>query len=105
MRQSESPMIVERMWPTCIGLATFGAEKSTTTVRPAPMSGAPNLSSLSKALALAAKASGKMRKLMNPGPAMSAVAMPARSRWPIISWANARGFLPLCLARTIAALL
>ena len=27
-RHSASPITVERMWPTCIGLATFGAEKS-----------------------------------------------------------------------------
>ena len=28
-----SPMTVERRWPTCIGLATLGEEKSMTTVR------------------------------------------------------------------------
>ena len=33
MRARESPRMVERMWPTCIGLATLGELKSTTTVR------------------------------------------------------------------------
>ena len=32
-RHRASPITVERMWPTCIGLATLGAEKSITKVR------------------------------------------------------------------------
>src|SRR6266567_1828490 len=32
-RARQSPSTVERMWPTCIGLATFGELKSMTTVR------------------------------------------------------------------------
>ena len=33
MRQTDSPMIVERRWPTCISFAMFGEEKSTRQVK------------------------------------------------------------------------
>ena len=36
-----SPMIEERRWPTCIGLATLGPPKSSTAVLPSPVCGAP----------------------------------------------------------------
>jgi len=35
-RQIVSPMIVDRRWPTCISLAMFGDEKSTSTFRAPP---------------------------------------------------------------------
>ncbi len=44
-RHRASPITVERMWPTCIGLATLGAEKSTTNVRGRAAGGTPSRAS------------------------------------------------------------
>ena len=45
MRASASPSTVLRMWPTCIGLATFGEPKSITIRRGFSASGTPSRSS------------------------------------------------------------
>ena len=64
--------MVERMWPTCIGLATFGELKSMTIFFARRGRGTPSRSSASSAREAFARASrGRRRKLMNPAPAIS----------------------------------
>jgi len=68
IRAKASPITVERTWPTCMGLATFGEEKSTT-IRNGWRTGAtPSRSSATAAASAAARASSRTRTLMKPGP-------------------------------------
>ena len=85
-------MTVERMWPTCIGLATLGEEKSMTTVRGSSggvMPGNPPASSSPSASAIQASRS---RTLRNPGPAISGGPASGSSRTaPATAEASSRG--------------
>ena len=67
----QSPMIVERRWPTCISLATLGDEKSTTArSTPAGRAGAHvEGPATSMATSLSPRASRESLMLMKPGPA------------------------------------
>jgi hypothetical protein len=97
-------MIVLRMCPTCICLATFGAEKSITTVRFSSTSPTPSRSSPSNASSVPASASDSTEKLMNPAPATVGVPHnPPVSTTPAICSASARGFIFITFASTIAA--
>ena len=72
VRARQSPRIVERMWPTCIGLATFGELKSMTTVR--GWRGLAQKTDVRRARRLAgvcASAGGLSRKFRKPAPAIS----------------------------------
>ena len=108
IRASASPITVERMWPTCIGLATFGELKSTTIVRGAAVASTPQRSSRTAAAPAAASASSRTRTFTKPGPAGSpggAKSRPkagsAASRRPI-SAARSRGLRPARFASAIA---
>ena len=102
MRASESPRIVERMWPTCIGFATFGDEKSTTSLR-AATSGVPSRSSAASAERCALIVAGFRRKLMNPAPAISGVSHRSSTcSFAMISVASWRGFARRGLASCMA---
>ncbi len=72
-RQRQSPMIVLRRWPTCISLAIFGLEKSTTTFCGSDISSTPRRSRSSVAIRSNSAATywGLSRRLMKPGPAIS----------------------------------
>ena len=103
-----SPMIVLRRWPTCICLATFGLEKSTTTV----------CGDLSLARCRVGPAGrrwhtatvpatywGFSRRLMKPGPATSGGSqMSLRSSCGDDCSASLRGLVLICLARAITPL-
>ena len=71
MRASESPRIVERMWPTCIGLATFGELKSTTTVRGETVFSKEQMFPARGRLQSFRDGSGFSRKFKKPAPAIS----------------------------------
>ena len=113
----QSPMMVERRWPTCISLATFGEEKSTTARdTPAGRLGAQvEGPSTSMAPSRAASASLESLMLMNPGPASEGGLEASRSGEPAgsaatIFAATSRGALgapsfPFSLPKTPMALL
>ena len=68
--QIVSPMMVDRKWPTCISLAMFGEEKSTTTLSllgtgggRTPFTSMSDISSDTN--------EGRRETLMKPGPAIS----------------------------------
>ena len=105
MRHRASPITVERMCPTCIGLATLGAEKSTTKVR--------GLADCRHAQPRVVDRGGELlgqpwsfsRKLMKPGPATSGGwQRSATSNRATTSAATSRGFLPNRLASGMAKL-
>ena len=92
-------MIVERMWPTCIGLATFGELKSMTMVF-----GCATFETSSPVNCAATKA-GFNRKLMKPAPAtVGGSQMPATSSWAMTFSARARGFSLRCFATAMMPL-
>src|ERR1700729_2388344 len=66
-----SPTMVVRKCPTCISLATFGEEYSTTTVCGVAVGASPSLGSPSICVACAAIQSSRSEKLMKPGPLTS----------------------------------
>ena len=70
-RAMASPTMVVRRCPTCISLATFGEEYSTTTVCGVAVGASPSLRSLSICEAWAAIQSSRRVKLMKPGPLTS----------------------------------
>src|SRR5947207_72025 len=70
-RAMASPTIVVRKCPTCISLATFGEEYSTTTVCGVAAGASPSRSSPSICVAWAAIQSSRRVKLMKPGPLTS----------------------------------
>ncbi len=104
-RCRESPIMDERRWPTCIGLATFGPPKSITSLRPEPLSGAPSRASPAIARMRPSSAASATSRLMKPGPAISTLAKSgsAFSRLAIFS-AIARGLALACLAAASAPL-
>ena len=63
-------MIVERKCPTCISLAMLGLEKSTTTGATASTAGTPRRSAPKRAASSSDSRSGRMVRLMKPGPAI-----------------------------------
>ena len=71
IRARQSPRIVLRMWPTCIGLATFGELKSMMIRSLSLATLTPNL--LSRKIAATPRARNLVvsRKLINPAPATS----------------------------------
>ena len=71
IRARLSPMTVERMWPTCIGLATLGDEKSMTTVRGCAGGAIPGNSPASRSASARAIQASCSRTLRKPGPATS----------------------------------
>jgi len=62
-------MMVERRWPTCISLATFGEEKSTTTRLGAQGGGIGPCRRIE--LTVDSRYAGATKMLMKPGPATS----------------------------------
>src|SRR5882757_25930 len=102
---SASPMIVVRRWPTCISLAMFGEEYSTTVRRPSCGVPTPSRSSASRAATCDQIASSVTVRLRKPGPASSTPKRPpvcSRSAVAIES-ATSRGFAPIFLASESAA--
>ncbi len=98
-------MIVLRMWPTCIGLATFGEEKSMTKVRGDGAGSTPSRSSPASERTRDASQSLRSRTLMKPGPAISGGSViAARSRRSTISLATSRGLRRSCLPSGMAQL-
>ena len=72
IRARLSPMTVERRCPTCIGLATFGDEKSMTTVLTCAGGSSPSALVGQRALATSRRPRRRARRtLRNPGPATS----------------------------------
>ena len=70
--QTLSPMMVLRMWPTCISLAMFGEEKSTITFLAGPTGG--GLTPFSSSNASSPSTNFLLRKMFtNPGPATSSL--------------------------------
>ncbi len=94
-RAMASPTMVVRKCPTCISLATFGEEYSTTTVRGMAASASPSLGSLSICEAWAAIQSSRRVKLMKPGPLTSGSAhMSVTCSRAVSSLATCRGGRP-----------
>ena len=90
-----SPTMVVRKCPTCISLATFGEEYSTTTVCGVAVGASPSLGSPSICVACAAIQSSRSEKLMKPGPLTSGSAhMSATSSRAASSAATSRGGRP-----------
>ena len=118
-RASESPMIVERRCPTCISLAMLGLEKSTITGRGSPATsaspaasaavGTPRRGSPRRAASSAASRSGRIVRLMKPGPAIWGSRQRRPNSWSAascstIAVAMSRGLRPRGLARGRAPL-
>ncbi|MNS44971.1 hypothetical protein D3C72_774280 [compost metagenome] len=100
-----SPMIVERKWPTCKRLATFGLENSTTTVCGFATTPTPPRGSLATWATNWPRNSLESRMLMKPGPAMvGGSAMPLKSSLAMRASATSRGFFLSDLASGMAAL-
>ena len=76
-RARQSPMIVERRWPTCISLAMLGLEKSTSTGAAISTAGTPSRGSPRRLRISIASCSGLRLRLMKPGPAIWGVSQ----RW------------------------
>ena len=92
-RASESPRIVERIWPTCIGLATFGELKSTTTVRGSALFSKKRCSPRAADCNALASADVFSRKFKTPAPATSTCSHHSlTSSLAVTSAANWRGF-------------
>ena len=70
-RWSASPMPVERMWPTCIGFATFGELKSMTTVFGGAALRKTNARRARRFRAFASSTEFFSRKFRKPAPAIS----------------------------------
>ncbi len=109
-RASESPMKVLRMWPTCIGLAMFGAEKSTTMrFASRPRSGRHADFVILRdehREPLRQRSRACEREIEEAGASMlTSLHRPSTLSAPLICSASARGFVLSCLARVIAALL
>jgi hypothetical protein len=68
-RAIASPMIVERRCPTCICLARFTPNRSTTTVSGLGSGSIPS-SAVSRPVSSCDSVSARKRTLMNPGPAI-----------------------------------
>ena len=105
-RPTASPMMVERRWPTCISLARFGEDRSTTTRCCAPALRTPRCASARAASRRWARASVFWKKFRKPGPAMSTLLMDGSAGRAAISFsARSRGFMPAGLASIMAMLL
>ena len=106
MREIASPKNVERMWPTCIGFATLGEEKSST------MRLSPGRWRLARRACRVAGRCGEARasiqsrfsrKLMNPAPAISGGShISETSSLSMICCASCRGLAFASFASTIA---
>src|SRR5213080_4483774 len=97
---------VLRMFPTCIGLATFGDPKSITIFRGEETFSTPSRSSPRSAAIFVSTASGLSMKLMKPAPAtLGCSEISVTARLAIIVSAILRGFSPRCFPSTSAALL
>ena len=97
--------MVVRRWPTCISLATFGEEYSTTIFCGWLTGGSLSRGSVSICEAWAAIQSSRSVRLMKPGPLTSGSAqIPATSRRLVSSAATSRGGRPSRLPSGSAAL-
>ena len=85
-RQMESPMIVERRWPACISLATFGDEKSTTTFCVCTGGGSAPFCAI--VFSRSANHGPEMVMLMKPAPATSTLAIMASESHSCIASAS-----------------
>ncbi len=83
IRASASPRMVERMWPTCIGLATLGELKSITMERGPAVFWKNKCSPLAAWRKAWARAEGLRRKFRKPAPATST----GSHHWPMSSLA------------------
>ncbi len=105
IRARLSPITVERRWPTCIGLATFGDEKSMTTDLTRAGSPSPSRSSVSNSRKAEETQASFKRRLRNPGPATSGgPAIGVRSTRTATCCANSRGLRPSDLANAMQPL-
>ena len=73
-RCNESPIILDRRWPTCIAFATFGPPKSMTIFRGDVTRGQPSLGSSNKRSMKEAMKLSDTLTLMNPGGATETAA-------------------------------
>ncbi|MNP55697.1 hypothetical protein D3C76_1503620 [compost metagenome] len=105
-RATLSPMMVERRWPTCISLARFGADRSTTTFSAGPALRTPRWASARAASRRSARASVFWKKFRKPGPAISTLLISSLAGRASMSFsARSRGFMPAGLASIMAMLL
>ena len=79
VRARLSPRIVERMWPTCIGLATFGELKSMTTVRGCVGFVEKQMFAARRGFERCASAEIFSRKFRKPAPAISTFSQNSRN--------------------------
>ncbi|MNN49192.1 hypothetical protein D3C81_1637030 [compost metagenome] len=99
-------MMVERRWPTCISLARFGADRSTTVRCTGPALRTPMWASARAASRRVARASVFWKKFRKPGPAISVLAtFSSAGSAAMIFSARSRGFMPAGLANIMAMLL
>ena len=99
-------MPVERMWPTCIGLATFGELKSSTTVRGWAARSKNKCSPRAAPASASASTEVFSRKFRKPAPAISTGSQISdTSNFASTSAASWRGFSFRTLASDISALL
>ena len=105
-RPTASPMMVERRWPTCISLARFGDDRSTTTRWVALALRTASCASDRAVSRRPARASLFWKKFRKPGPAISTLLTWASCGSAAISFsARSRGFRPAGLASIRAILL
>ncbi len=104
-RARQSPKIVERIWPTCMGLATFGELKSTTKVRGWKVFEKKRWSPRAAACSDCTRAEVLSRKFRKPAPAISTFShhsdTASLATTSVASW---RGFNLRSLASAINAL-